>query len=432
MKWKHLNGLLASSFFILLVACNNGGGTPAPTAPAAPVDTDLPKISLGTTSNTVNLEGGIIILTAVAEDNVGVSRVEFFEGAVKISEDLTAPYNHSISFSIANNGNKVYTARAFDEAGNKADSLPVTVAVNIAPPDTTPPTIVSVSPASNASGVQAATNIVITFSEPMDKLLTQSAYQSATAGVLPSQVQFSWNTEGTVLTVDPNADLIYDQGTNPATATARQYSYQLTNVATDLAGNPIVPASYSFTTSRRIFQALPPLGALSGNVDAGGGVNTASGCTAGEPCTGDSTANTQVRGFVSYDMSALPAGVQTFEAANLNMNQTGGSGSPFATLGSVQLEHVNFATLDSASAFNATALLALGTISSDGTATVKSRSVLAAVQDDYANRAARGNRTQYRLSFATATDTDGTPDVVRFAAPTAGIPSALSVTYLLP
>lgn len=299
--------------------------------------------------------------------------------------------------------------------------------------DTSAPSIVSVVPANAATGVQNDANIVITFSEAMNKLATQSAYQSASGGILPAQVQFTWNTEGTILTIDPNSNLSYNGGSDPAAVNAREYAYQVTTVATDLAGNALSPAANSFKTLRRITQNLPALASLSGDVRADGLTNI---CNAGRPCAGDSgtAANAQYKGFVSFNMTDIPAGVHSFEFANLNMNQVVVSGVPYAALGgTLLLDHISFATMNLASAFNGTSLGAIGTLSSDATLGYKTLSVLTAVQDDYAQRIARGNRTQYRLAFPTISNFNGIFDAARFETPTAALdPSLLTVRYLVP
>ena len=74
--------------------------------------------------------------------------------------------------------------------------------------DTTRPTIVSVSPANGATGVRANANIVVTFSEPMDPVRRlRTAYQSA--DIPNAGVTFGWSADDTVLTIDPNSDLLY-------------------------------------------------------------------------------------------------------------------------------------------------------------------------------------------------------------------------------
>ena len=294
--------------------------------------------------------------------------------------------------------------------------------------DTTPPTIVTTLPANNATGVVAATTIVITFSEPMNKLVTQSAYQSASPRLTPPVVQFTWDATGTVMTVTPNVALAVASGANPdpAVTVANTFSYQITNVATDLAGNALATASSTFKTQRRITQDLPLIALLGDSVRADGAVGD---CLGSAPCAGDSgsAANAQWKGFIGFDMTGVPAGIQSWEFANINMNQTSVRGAPYATLGgTLLLDHVNFPTLNAAS-FNAVSLRPIGTLSTTATVENKTLPVLVAVQDDYANRVARGNRTQYRLAFPTVSDFDGVFDVAVFAGP-----NTLNVRYFLP
>jgi Bacterial Ig-like domain len=304
--------------------------------------------------------------------------------------------------------------------------------------DTTAPTIISTTPANNGTGVLATDNIVITFSEPMNKSVTQSAYQAATTRIRPIEVQFTWNDAGTVLTVDPNVSLLIAAGADPATVTAVPYAFQITNLATDLAGNALTSASFSFTTQRRITQNLPGLASLSGAVRATDGVTA---CSGSRPCAGDSGSggNLQWKGFISFDITGIPAGVQSFEFANLNLNQVstfkdGVAGDPYGDLGgAVSLEHVNFDTMNLAAAFNPAALSTVGNISSNATLELKTLSVLAQVQNDYSNRVARGQRSQYRIVFPTVTDIDIKFDAAIFETPTAATnPSTLTVRYLLP
>ena len=407
----------------VLTACPSGGSSG---------DTSKPSVSLSS-SNTNVTAAGSITLTATASDNVGVTKVEFFDGGNSLGTATASPYTQSVSLSVADNGSKSYTAKASDAAGNSETSAAVSVTVNIPTVDTTAPTIVSVTPANLGTGVLAAANIVVTFSEPMNKLLTQSAYQSGTVRIKPTEVQFSFNTEGTVLTINPNIDLNIASGADPALVVARAFAFQITNTAVDLAGNPLTTSAFSFTTQRRITQNLPGLATLSGSVLTNGAVNA---CSSGRPCAGDSAtvANAQYKGFIGFDTSGLPAGIQTFEVANLNMNQVGVFGNPYGTLGgTLLLDHVNFATLDLANAFNATSLRALGTLSSDATLGFKTLTVIPAIQDDYANRIARGNRTQYRIVFPTAASFNSIFDAALFETPIAVTdPSSLSLEYVLP
>jgi len=101
--------------------------------------------------------------------------------------------------------------------------------------DATPPSIVAVSPTDGATGVATDSNIAIAFSKPMDQASVQAAFQSATLGA----VNFAWNAESTVLTVDPKTDL--EGGKN--------YSFSVAASAKDKAGNALKnPGSFGFKT----------------------------------------------------------------------------------------------------------------------------------------------------------------------------------------
>lgn len=426
-----------------LASCGGGGGA----------DTTKPTVSLSSSSTNVTAAGNIT-LTATASDNVGVTKVEFYDGATKLGEDTTAPYTQVVALTAADNGTKTYTAKAFDAAGNNETSAPVTVTVNIAIPDTTPPTIVSVSPANNATGVLKDVDIVITFSERMNQAATQAAYQSSTNGIRPADVTFSWNTEGTVLTINPNTDLAYATGTNTSVV-ALTFTFNLTNTATDIAGNQLAPATFSFKTMRDITQTLNATN-ISGWVRSDGAVNDQALCAG--LCVGDSgtAANATYRGFLTFDLSGLAS---TLESANilsatLRAYQSSTQGNPYADLedctssggplpiiicSDLLAQHVNYGPSLQDSDFDTNTLRGLaiagcsfisGCPSDNG---YKEANALAAVQEDWTNRAARGNRSQYRLRFARNTDADGAVDIAIFS--NAGVASnqnQLVVRYLVP
>ena len=67
-------------------------------------------------------------LRATASDPDGsVIRVEFFNGATKLSEDTTAPYTGQWNVGAA--GTYTVTARATDNSGAPTNSSPVTITV---------------------------------------------------------------------------------------------------------------------------------------------------------------------------------------------------------------------------------------------------------------------------------------------------------------
>ena len=107
----------------MLAAC--GGGNSA--------DTTVPTVSLVSSSPSVTAAGSIT-LTATAADNIGVTKVEFYDGATKLGEKTSGPYTQTVTLKYTNNGSRNYTAKAFDAAGNTATSSPAAaVTVNIVP-----------------------------------------------------------------------------------------------------------------------------------------------------------------------------------------------------------------------------------------------------------------------------------------------------------
>jgi len=72
-----------------------------------------------------------------------VSKVEFFQGAVKLGEDTTNPYSYDWTNVAA--GNYVLTAKVTDNLAATTTSSAVNITVN------QPPTVTLTTPANNAS-----------------------------------------------------------------------------------------------------------------------------------------------------------------------------------------------------------------------------------------------------------------------------------------
>lgn len=291
------------------------------------------------------------------------------------------------------------------------------------PGDTTPPSVVSISPNEGATGVAKDVVIVVKFSEPMNKGATELAYGSSD---MPA-VNFSWNADATQLSIDPTGDLSY-------TATGQVYTFSLSSSATDLAGNKLTAVVTSFTTLRQITAQLYSLAALDGNVRSDGVLSSGS-CGSSLICVGDSglVDNSTYRGFISFDLSSLPPALTQVVAAELRIEQAGLFGTPYTDLGSLRLDHVNYGATLSAADFDAPVLASLGILSTSTALEFKTKSVTAAVQDDWANRAARSHRSQYRLRFFSLTDGDGAGDYATFTpGESASSKPRLEVTYLMP
>lgn len=94
---------------------------------AAPVANVAPRVQMAASASSLTA-GGSVTLTATASDADGtVSKVEFFQGSVKLGEDLSAPYTYTWSNVAA--GTYSLTAKATDNAGASTASAAISLAV---------------------------------------------------------------------------------------------------------------------------------------------------------------------------------------------------------------------------------------------------------------------------------------------------------------
>jgi hypothetical protein len=300
-----------------------------------------------------------------------------------------------------------------------------------------PPRVLSVSPSDGALGVESNAEIVITFSEPMATSSIEAAYQSPDLPV--SRLTFTWNEAGTELTIKPTAPLVYQAGTAQSDGALdflpKTYHYGFAELTSRAASSSSSGDSFSFSTLRQVSADLPADPSRTGNWTAGEGegihncLRDAKSPYVPTVCIGDDSNNVRYVGFLSFDLSGLPAAIASFSNASLTaVGLTYGSPSE---LGPSLFEHVEFGVLD-ASGLSAPALANLGafygaTALSSGSHLALLKDVTSAVSQDYADRQSDGRVTQYRLSFADI-EPDGIWDDVEFV--TSSI--RLSVAYLLP
>jgi type IV pilus assembly protein PilY1 len=101
-------------------------------------------------------------------------------------------------------------------------------------PDTTPPTVTSVTPAADATGVSLTPTLSAVFSEDINEATLTSA--SFTVGGVAGTV--AYNAASRTATFTPSAPL----------ARETIYTATLSSAVTDVAGNALTPKSWSFTT----------------------------------------------------------------------------------------------------------------------------------------------------------------------------------------
>jgi Bacterial Ig-like domain len=395
---------------VLLSACGDTTSTPSTTKPTITSFTASPS--------TLPAGGGSVTLSWDVKDATSLS-IDNGVGAVTgTSKTVTAT------------SSKTFTLTATNEAGSVTQSTSVSVGAGA---DTTSPTVVAIYPPDGATGVKEDQSIVITFDEKMDQAATEAAYQSAD---LPAtEVTFSWNTEGTTLTIKPKDFLEYAAGDSSSIA-AKTYALSVTSNADDVAGNALTPFSSSFSTLKVISAAIYAAADQTGYIEDVGG-DLLSGSPTAAICVGDSNFSSPVRGFFGFDLTGIPEGAVA-DKARLIIYKEGVKGAPYA-LSSVFLEHVSYPVplIDSGESsyqydtpvlsdlgiFDSTISPATGYLSSD---------VISEVVRDLRNRVEQSNRSQYRLRAGS--NGDDTTDCVQFTGSEGpnGQRPFLNVVYYIP
>jgi subtilisin family serine protease len=90
---------------------------------------------------------GTVTVTGTATDNVGVTKVEFYEGSTKLATDTVSPYSFSWGTTTGPNGSRALSLKAYDAMGNIGTATR-TVNVNN---DTTAPAVTLTAPTEGAT-----------------------------------------------------------------------------------------------------------------------------------------------------------------------------------------------------------------------------------------------------------------------------------------
>ncbi len=93
-------------------------------------DTAAPTVSISSATPGPFAAPTSVAINASASDNVGVTRVEFYDGATLKGTDTIAPYSYSWSIVAADAGSHPWTAKAYDAANNVGTSAGLTLVVN--------------------------------------------------------------------------------------------------------------------------------------------------------------------------------------------------------------------------------------------------------------------------------------------------------------
>ncbi len=98
---------------------------------ANPADTTPPTVSMTAPANNATISGTVTV-SANADDNVGVTRVEFYRSGstTPLATRTSAPYSFSFNTTNVTNGTYTLTARAYDAANNSTTSSGRSVTIN--------------------------------------------------------------------------------------------------------------------------------------------------------------------------------------------------------------------------------------------------------------------------------------------------------------
>jgi hypothetical protein len=291
-------------------------------------------------------------------------------------------------------------------------------------PDRTPPTIVSVTPASNTTGVIRTASITVNFSEAMDLASSQAAFSvAAPAGVTGT---FTWANANKSMTFKPTASFAYGDVVR----------FQVSNAAKDAAGNAKATTDvFQFTVVKSATVNLVCIDALDGFVNS---LPTA--YPSGNLTAGDSGAGGTLRAYEAFDLGGLPPETTGITAAYIYVDQYSVAGTPYGStsLGDLLWDHVNYGPTLEATDYGTPLLVHSyneGILSSSATLGWKSSSVLFAVLDDWTARVARGNRSEYVIRFTRDLINNGVANYA-YAYPCSSANAALrpylAVTYEYP
>ena len=124
-----------------------GSSSPPPPPPPPPPDTTPPTLSITAPANGATVSGSVTV-TASAGDNVGVTAVTISVDGTALCVDNTASYSCSWDTTKTTNASHTISATATDAAGNVGRAPSISITVSNLPPDTTPPSVSFIAPAS--------------------------------------------------------------------------------------------------------------------------------------------------------------------------------------------------------------------------------------------------------------------------------------------
>ncbi len=162
---RYANGSYALQALAVDAAGNTGTSSVVTVTVQNPVpDTTPPTAQIISPANGAAVSG-VNSVNVSATDNVGVSKVEWYLDGALAGSSATASPTFSWDTTASGNGSHSLQGKAYDAAGNSSMSASVTVTVQNAVADTTPPTVQVTSPTSGTTVASKTTKVYVTASD---------------------------------------------------------------------------------------------------------------------------------------------------------------------------------------------------------------------------------------------------------------------------
>jgi chitodextrinase len=205
--------------------------TTAPVPVTVNIDVTNPSVTLSTpTAGTTFITPQTVPVRANATDNVGVTKVWFFQNGVVVSTDTVSPYEYGWSITGSNNGAHNWSARAFDAIGNSSTTASVAVTVNI---DGTNPLVTLSTPTAGT-----------TFITPQ----TVPVRANATDNVGVTKVWFVLND--VVVSTDTQAPYLYSWAVTAANNGAHSWRATAFDAIGNSSTTAVVPVTVNIDVTR--------------------------------------------------------------------------------------------------------------------------------------------------------------------------------------
>jgi len=217
-------------------------------------------IDLTPPTGSVTIDGGagttraanVTLDLLYADDGAGVADVRYGDDGTWDTEPWEAPAATRNWTLGAGDGTKTVYYQVRDAVGRTSDTLIDTIVL-----DTTVPQVQQSTPANGTKGVDPKAPIVIQFSEPMDRVSVEAAFNLSQEGGARVAGAFSWSADNKTLTFTPTEPL----------AAGKTYRVTVGPGAEDQAGNPpAAPIVSTFTTKAKEEKSPGPGAAMAAAV----------------------------------------------------------------------------------------------------------------------------------------------------------------------